>query len=153
MAHEPDWYNISLKVFLKNDKGEILALKAVADSTLAGFYDFPGGRIGQSEFETDYTEIIRRELQEELGANAKFEFNLKPVAFGRHHYFSKRQNKEVRAFWLVFEGKYLGGEIKISPEHTGFAWLDFSNIKAEDYFVSAPLEAVKRYLELQSQEE
>jgi len=149
MLHEPDWYNISLKVFLKNDKGEILGLKAVADGAMAGFYDFPGGRIGDDEFGVDFTDIIKRELEEELGPDVQYKLSLKPVSFGRHHNFSKRQNKEVRSLWLLFEAEYLGGEIKISAEHIGWAWLDFSKIKAEDYFVSAALEAVKRYLEFQ----
>lgn len=152
MKHEPDWYNISLKVFLKNDKGEILALKAVANSTLAGFYDFPGGRINDDEFETDYETLIKRELEEEVGPDVLYKLSLKPVSFGRHHYFSKRQNKDIRTLWLFFEAEYLGGNIKISAEHTGLAWLDFSKIKLEDYFVTGPLEAVQRYLEFNHRE-
>ena len=147
MPHQPDWYNISLKIFLKNDKGEILALKAVADSTLAGFYDFPGGRINNDEFETDYETLIKRELEEEIGLDVQYKLSLKPVSFGRHNYFSKSQNKDIRILWLCFGAQYLSGKIKISPEHSGFAWLNFSKIKLEDYFTAGPLEAVKRYLE------
>lgn len=149
MYQNPDWYNISLKVFLKNDKGEILGLKAVDDGSLAGFYDFPGGRINDDEFLTDFATLIKRELEEEVSADVKYKLSLKPVAYGRHSYFSKRQNKDIRTLWLFFEAEYLGGEIKISPEHTGFTWLDLTKIKLENYFVSAALEAVKRYLEFQ----
>lgn len=147
MQHSPDWYNVSLKVFLKNEKGEVLALKAAVDSTMAGFYDFPGGRINDAEFETDYKTLIERELAEELGPNIKYEFNLKPVSFARHHYYSQRQGKDIRIFFICFEGKYLGGAIKISAEHSDWAWLDLKTIKPEDYFMAGPLEAVRRYLE------
>ncbi len=147
MHHEPDWYNVSLKVFLKNDKGKILALKSIPDSAMEGFYDFPGGRINTDEFETDYEDLIKRELREELGSDVKFKLSIKPVSFGRHHYFSKRQNKEVRVLYLFFEAKYLGGEVTISHEHSGHDWLDLFKIKPEDYFILGPLEGVKRYIQ------
>ena len=146
MRHDPDWYNISLKVFLKDKTGKILALKADEKSNMAGFYDFPGGRINPEEFNTDYADIIKRELAEEIGLNLKYKLILKPISFARHHYFSKRQNKEIRILFLCFEADYLGGDSKISHEHVGHAWLDLHNIKIEDYFILGCLEAVKRYI-------
>lgn len=147
MQHNPDWYNVSLKIFLINQKGELLALKAAPTGSMAGFYDFPGGRINDDEFNTPYEILIQRELAEEIGAQVKYELRLKPVSFSHHAYYSQRQGKEIRLLWLCFEAKYLGGEINISQEHADYKWLDLQQINLEDYFTAGPLEAVKRYLE------
>lgn len=149
MLHEPDWYNVSLQLFLKNDKGEILALKAAPDTAIAGFYCFPGGRINVDEFTTDYKTLIEREIIEELGSDIKYEFTPRPVSFGRHFYFSPRQNKEIRIFYLCFEAKYLGGKIHISSEHVDYKWFNLNNIKVDAYFQKGPLEVAQRYLALQ----
>lgn len=147
MPKERGWFNVSLKVFLKNEKGEILSLAARATSPLTGYYDLPGGRVDEDEFKTDYETQIKRELAEEIGAGVRYELSLKPVAIARHSYYSQRQNKEIKGFYICFEAQYLGGEIKISDEHVGYKWLDISKIKLEDYFIKGPLEAVRRYLE------
>lgn len=83
MPSKKDFYNVSLKVFLKNNRGEVLALKANRGGSYKGFYDLPGGRINIDEFETPLENIIKREVAEEIG-NVKFKINLKPVALGRN---------------------------------------------------------------------
>lgn len=143
---QPDWYNVSLKVFLKNAEGKVLGLKADEKSNMAGFYDFPGGRIDPDEFATDYETIIKRELDEEVGPDLKYKLSLKPASFSRHHYFSKKLDKEVRVLCLYFMAECLDDKIQISPEHSSYDWLDLPNIKIEDHFILGPLEAVKRYL-------
>ena len=45
MAKDNDFYQISLKVILKNDKGEMLALGGAVGGVFEGFHDLPGGRI------------------------------------------------------------------------------------------------------------
>ncbi len=67
MAKERGIYQVSLKLLLKNNKGEILALKAADNGSYAGYHDLPGGRIDADEFNTDFTEIIEREVKEEIG--------------------------------------------------------------------------------------
>ena len=114
---------------------------------MTGFYDLPGGRINVEEFETDYETIIQRELEAELGTEIKYKLNLKPVSFGRHNYFSRRQNPDIRIFFLCFETEYLGGSVKISSEHADFTWLNLHKIKLEDYFKKGSLEALRRYLD------
>jgi 8-oxo-dGTP pyrophosphatase MutT (NUDIX family) len=42
-----------------------LILKTPENSSFYGMYDFPGGRIDEDEFKTDYIEILKRELYEE----------------------------------------------------------------------------------------
>ena len=60
-------YQVSLKVFLKNERDEVLILKAADGGSYEGFYDFPGGRIDETELETPLVEIARREIVEEVG--------------------------------------------------------------------------------------
>ena len=58
MKKEKGIYQVSLKLLLKNDKNEVLILKAADNGSYAGYYDF-GGRIDANEFEVDFLEIIR----------------------------------------------------------------------------------------------
>ena len=84
MKKERDLYNVAMKLFLKNKRGEILGLKAkTGGGPLSGFYDVPGGRIDTDEFQKPIAEIIARETQEELG-KISYELNPRPVALGRH---------------------------------------------------------------------
>ena len=75
--------NCKLNIFLKNNKGEVLGLKGARGGAYDGFYDLPGGRIDIDEFEVPFENIIRRELQEEIG-HVDFDLILKPVALGRN---------------------------------------------------------------------
>ena len=65
MKRAIDKYQVSLKVVFR-DGDKLLAL-AKDKGSFAGHYDFPGGRIDLIEFETDFMEILAREIGEELG--------------------------------------------------------------------------------------
>ena len=124
----------------------MLCLKAHSKGAMAGFYDLPGGRINKGEYHIAYQDIIARELTSEIGAGAKYEIYWRPVSFARHSYYSKSRNIEVFTFWLCFEAKYLGGNVKISEEHEGYKWLDLREVKPKQYFTKGALEAIERYL-------
>ena len=70
--HDPYLFQISLKLILKNKKGEILALEMPENSLMAGYYDVPGGRINSDELKMPYEEIFRREVAEEIGKSVKY---------------------------------------------------------------------------------
>ena len=148
MADVKDFYQVSLKVFLENDKGEVLGLRAARGGSYEGFYDLPGGRIDIGEFETPFEDIIKRELQEEIG-EVEYDLVLKPVALGRN----ENPNKEsplgglVHIFNVFFEASYKSGEIKISEEHTDFKWIKLEKENLDKYFKFAILEGAKMYLE------
>lgn len=141
--NEKDFYQVSLKLILKNGKNEVLCLKAVDNGTYAGFYDFPGGRINRNEFVLPFDEIIKREASEEIG-DVQFEINSELRGLGRHLIFENK--KETHVLYIFFEAKYLSGDIKLSEEHTGYRWIDLKNIEPEEYFKSGILEGVKMYL-------
>jgi len=153
MSSEKDFYQVSLKVFLKNNRGEVLGLEAARGGTYDGFYDLPGGRIDFDEFKTSFEEIIRRELTEEIG-NVEYSLNLRPIAFGRNENPNKQSplGGFVHIFNIFFEGVYKKGEIKISEEHRGFKWIKLEENNLEKYFKFAILEGAKVYLKNQKNE-
>lgn len=141
------FFQVSLKLFLQNDQGEVLILKMPPQSSMAGFYDFPGGRIAESEAMDPFEEIIKREVEEELGADCRWRLqSTKPVAVACHKYPSKKYGREIFLLWVFFEATYLGGEIRLSDEHAGYKWVRLGEIELEKYFVRGPLAAVKNYL-------
>ena len=147
MKKERDFYQVSLKLLLKNSEGDVLALKGVDDGSFAGYYDLPGGRIDTDEFSTDFSEILKREAEEEIG-NSDFKINPKPVAIGRHLIPARltKSGKDVHILNVLFEAEYFGGDIKISDEHTDHRWMDLNKIELEKYFTSGILEGIKMYL-------
>jgi len=143
----PHSFHISLKLILENEWGEILGLKCVNEGYLAGFYDFPGGRINSDELELAYEEIIAREMAEEVGGAVEYEVDLHPVSICKNVYFSETLDRENCIFMILFKAKYLGGDIQISDEHIGYKWLDLKSEPASKYFTRGFLEGVERYLE------
>jgi len=139
-------FNVSLKIILKNKKGEILCLKMPdTSSAMAGYYDLPGGRIKETEILAPFKKLIGREIKEEIGNKARYKLKEIPVAIGRHYYFSKKYQKDQYIFCVFFEADYLGGEIKISSEHKEYSWLEISKKNLKKYFVRGPLEGMTNY--------
>jgi len=147
MAKEIDFYQISLKVLLKNKENKVLTLKALDGGTYAGFHDFPGGRIDKDEFNTDLLDVLAREILEEVG-DIKYKINKKPIAYGRHLIPAKfsEYNEKVPVLYLFFEAEYEDGDINISHEHNGFDWVDLNSIELNEYFKSGILEGIKMYV-------
>ncbi|MFZ2681554.1 MAG: NUDIX domain-containing protein [Patescibacteria group bacterium] len=147
MANIKDRYQVSLKALVTNEHGEVLALNARTDGSFAGYFDLPGGRIDVGEFSVPLLEILRREIQEELG-DIQVEIKPAPVAVGRHMIGAESDigdGAAIHVLYLFFEAKYLSGNIQTSAEHTGFRWLDLSKHRLPDLFKSALLEGVLMY--------
>lgn len=139
-------YQVSLKLFLKNSQGEVLILKAPDGGSLEGYYDFPGGRIDESELEVPLVEIVSRELREEIG-EIDFAIKPKPVATGRHFLPSRSGNSAGNhLIYLFFEAEFIGGEVSLSDEHVGHLWVRLEDIELEKYFISGFLDAARMYI-------
>lgn len=147
MKRQIDKYQVSLKVFIKNEDGEVLALKALDTGTMSGFHDFPGGRIDVEEFRTPFSDIVAREITEECGGVA-FELVKKPVALGRHLIPADPVNNapEIHVLHVFFEAGMQKGSVTIGDEHTDHRWFDLSKIELEKHFTSGNLEGAKIYL-------
>ena len=147
--NKPDreFYQISLKLILKDGSGKILLMKAQEKDYYGGYYDLPGGRINVGEFTVPLTDILRREVREEIG-DIQYELNPRPVAVARHmipaHISSLK--RDVPNLYLLYEAKYTGGEIKVSKEHTGYGWFDPQKEDVSKLLKSGNLEGLKMYL-------
>ena len=146
MKKERDSYHVSLKLVLKNNKNEILGLKAVGWGSFAHFYDLPGGRIDTDEFNTPFAEVIKREASEEIG-NVDFHLHSKPIAIGRHLIPASMasEKREIHILYVFFEADYISGDIKISDEHTGYQWINIKENDPKKYFTSGILEGILAY--------
>ncbi len=144
---ERDFYQVSLKVLLENEKQETLLLKAVDYGIFAGYYDLPGGRIDVDEFTTPFEDIIRRELKEEIG-NCDVSIDPHIVGYGRilSPASMTRLEKDKHILYLCFRGK-VRGEIHISDEHQGVRWVDLRKEDISRLFVSGILDCVRMSLE------
>ncbi|BFT94239.1 MAG: NUDIX domain-containing protein [Minisyncoccus archaeiphilus] len=138
---EVDFYQVSLKLLLKDDSGAILILKAKEGDISEGYYDLPGGRIDKDEFNKDFVDIMRREVEEELGG-VDVIFNQFPVAISRNTN-TKTGN---RILHLFFEAQYQGGEIRISDEHLSYSWIKLGEVNLEEYFTLGILDGVRMYV-------
>lgn len=142
-----DFYQISLKLVLKNGNGEVLLMKAQNKDIYAGFYDLPGGRINVDEFEVPLPDILRREVREEIG-DVEYDLNPRPVTVARHLIPASISvhKRDVHVLYLLYEGLYKNGEVTVSREHTGFMWVDPRSVELERYLKSGNLEGIRMYL-------
>ena len=139
-----DSYHVSLKLLLQNSESHILALKARNNTSLAWYYDVPGGRIDEDEFTTPLEDILRREVKEEIG-DGQVHIDLNPVAVGRGFY-SPVGGKDVRIFYVFFKADYKGGDVMISDEHTDHIWINLKEVDPKKYFTAGILEGIEMYL-------
>ncbi|OQB05522.1 MAG: hypothetical protein BWY19_00984 [bacterium ADurb.Bin212] len=145
-------FHVSLKVLLKDKIGKILALQMPDGSSMDGYFDFPGGRIGDDEVNKPFLEIIERELSEEIGDKVKYILSPRPVSYSIHSYDSKKYAKRVDILCLFFEAEYIKGKIEISSEHKNFSWLELKDENVDKYFIKGPLEGAKNYLNIKRTE-
>jgi 8-oxo-dGTP pyrophosphatase MutT (NUDIX family) len=147
MGKEKDFYQISLKLLLKNSQGEILGLKGVDNGSYAGFYDLPGGRIDTDEFNTDFSKILDREIKEEIG-NIIYHLNTTPVAVGRHLVPASMTSakQDIHILYLFFKAEYIKGDLRLSNEHLGYKWFNLQDVELTTYFISGILEGINMYM-------
>ena len=142
-----DFYQISLKLFLKNTKGQTLILGAGTTGSYAGYFDLPGGRVDDSEFNAPFIDIVKRELKEECGLT-DVTIDPTPVALGRHLVPAVQEglDHDVRVLYVFFEGTLNSGVVVTSFEHTSFKWVDLKSLDLTKYFKSGILEGVKAHV-------
>lgn len=129
-------YHVALKILLKK-RDQILLLKSPR-----GYLDLPGGRIDNVEDTTPLTEILAREIREELGESIKYKLG-KPL-FQYRRFFPK---KDWKIFLTVYEAEYISGEIQIFEEHSEYLWINPKeyNFKEEKFFNQEEYLAFKEY--------
>jgi len=114
----PDTYHVALKAFVCKDGKVLICFESPGEK-----WDLPGGRIAVGEFGTSLEDILKREVEEELGSDFAYRNN-GPVAVFRflRPEITALGKPEVRVFMIGFELQYLGGEITLSEEHSEYRW-------------------------------
>jgi len=139
---DPQKFMVSLKVLLKNSKGEFLLLKSPLSSPFwRGKYDLPGGRIDTDEVEIDFAKLIDREIKEEAGKSIKYKLRKDPVALIKFRLGDGRC-----ILYILFEAKYIFGKVVISDEHTDYCWQKVTLANSKKYFHPKFVGLFKNYI-------
>lgn len=145
-------FQVSLKVLLRDARGRTLILRSKPGGMLRKSWDFPGGRMDMHEQRRSISEIIKREIKEEIGNSVRYTFHPMPVTYGRLMDFSKRYGHHPPILYLFFEAVYHGGKIIISPEHRGYQWIAITKKNCTRYFTGVMREAMRQYLKRKNPE-
>ncbi len=141
MAEDQLFY-VGLKAVIEKE-GKVLLLN---DPEMG--VDLPGGKIQIGE--TDFLEVLDREINEESGLKTKI---LGPFSVG---YFKfpinvKHRHAGKELFIVFFKAKYLSGDVVISDEHNSYEWADkdaFKDLAAKTKGNKNIINALKKYFEI-----
>lgn len=100
---------------LENKKGEVLIAKR-KKGKLAGYWEFPGGKIEKGE---SPEQGLIRELNEEMNLEIEIEGY---IGENIHSY----DIGTIRL--LAFKGKIIGGDIKLA-DHEEYIWINIQDLK------------------------
>lgn len=122
---------VSQKIFLV-DSGKLLILKNHDDAAdvfevRTTTWSVPGGLL---EIDEDFNKGLRREVLEETGLEVEVGkiFSVRDFSFD-NFIFKDGSHSPVRFIELGFTGKYSGGEIELSEEHSEYRWVDMEELK------------------------
>ena len=135
-----DLYYVAVKVFLERG-GKVFIFK-----DRYGDWDIPGGRIQRHEFKIPFERVIARKIREELGQKVRYRLG-EPTVFMRHERRERfLRGAKVRIFAIGYRGTHLGGEIRLSPQHTEYRWVSKRGFRPERYFKGGWLAGIREYL-------
>ena len=105
-------YGLAVRVLLTDQDSKILILKRSTDSkTNPGKWELPGGKVDQGE---SFDHALIREVYEETNLKISLE----------HIVGASEQNLHIiRAVHIIMSGKIVEGELNLSSEHEGYAWV------------------------------
>jgi 8-oxo-dGTP diphosphatase len=113
-------FGLAVRVLLTDENGKILIIKRSTDSkTNAGKWELPGGKVDQGE---SFDQALIREVYEET--------NLK-ISLDHVVGVCEQNLPLIRAIHIVMSGKSVEGELNLSSEHEGYAWVFFKDL--QDY--------------------
>jgi 8-oxo-dGTP diphosphatase len=110
-------YGLAVRVILTDQDGKILILKRSTDSkTNPGKWELPGGKVNQEE---SFDHALIREVYEETNLKIALE----------HVVGASEQNLHIiRAVHIIMSGKIIEGELNLSSEHEGYAWVTIETL-------------------------
>lgn len=110
-------FGLAVRVLLIDENGKILILKRSTDSkTNPGKWELPGGKVDQGE---SFDQALIREVLEETELKISLD----------HVVGVCEQNLPfIRAVHIIMSGNILEGDLNLSKEHEGYAWIFFDNL-------------------------
>ncbi|SCG85206.1 NUDIX hydrolase [Methanobacterium congolense] len=110
-------FGLAVRVILTDPDGKILIIKRSTESkTNPGRWELPGGKVDQNE---SIDQALLREVYEETG------LKITPD----HVVGVSEQNLHIiRAVHIIMSGRIIEGELTLSPEHEGYAWVFLENL-------------------------
>ena len=110
-------FGLAVRVLLHDEDGKILILKRSTDSkTNSGKWELPGGKVDQGE---SFDQALIRETYEET----KLKISLEHVIG-----ISEQNLPLIRAVHIIMSGNIIDGELTLSSEHEGYAWVFFEDL-------------------------
>lgn len=110
-------FGLSVRALLTDKDGKVLILKRSTDSkTNPGKWELPGGKVDQGE---SFDHALMREVYEET----KLKISLEHVIG-----VSEQNLLVIRAVHILMSGKIIEGNLTLSEEHEGYAWVFFENL-------------------------
>lgn len=111
-------FGLSVRALLAGENNKILILKRSTESkTNPGKWELPGGKVDQGE---SFDQALIREVYEETQLKISLE----------HVVGISEQNLHlIRAVHIIMSGKIINGNLNLSNEHEGYAWVFFENLQ------------------------
>jgi 8-oxo-dGTP diphosphatase len=110
-------FGLSVRALITDVNNKILILKRSTDSkTNPGKWEFPGGKVDQAE---SFDQALIREVYEET----QLKISLDHVVG-----ISEQNLHLIRAVHIIMSGKIIEGNLTLSSEHEGYAWVFFENL-------------------------
>lgn len=119
MPREIQKFEVGIKAFIVKDN-KLLVLKENKDNYQLPecYWEITGGRIDVGEESLPQSEVLLREIKEELGEDLKIEIGAPITTWVR-----KRKENEF-VFLVGYICYYKSGEIKLSEEHTEYRFVN-----------------------------
>lgn len=110
-------YGLAVRVLLTDQDGKVLILKRSTESkTNPGKWELPGGKVNQEE---SFDQALIREVYEETNLKISLE----------HVIGASEQNLHIiRAVHIIMSGRIVEGELSLSSEHEGYAWVEVETL-------------------------
>lgn len=120
------YQRVGVNALIKRDDGKYLIIhRSKINDFRPNIYDLPGGEV---EFGEDPNTSLIREVFEETSLKVEI---LKPI------FISSEFQDEVRhQIWIIYECKYVEGEVKLNPdEHDKFIWANVNEMDSLDKII------------------
>jgi 8-oxo-dGTP diphosphatase len=109
---------VSVSVAIQDDKGRVLVVRrSRAETFLSGQWELPGGQVEDGEAPEA---AARREVREECGLSVRVGPPLAVFGYESPAGFTVE---------IVFAGSTAERDVRLSPEHDRYAWVDRDGLK------------------------